>query len=199
MNAADLQNLVFNMKFTCKQLEKSSKRAEKDSEKEKINIKKALEKGNVEAAKIYAQNSIRKRSESLNYLRLASKVDAAASRINTAVQMQAVGKALGATVSGMSKVLESMDPLKIAQVMDKFEEQVGAMDVGLGTMEASFQNSQASTVPASEVDSLLEQIAAEGNMEISAKIAHAQGTGLDPLEKEMSERLERLKLQKVGT
>jgi hypothetical protein len=49
------------------------------------------------------------------------------------------------------------------------------------------------------VDSLLEQIAAEGNLEISAKLARAEGTGLDPLEAEMSERLEKLKLHKVGS
>lgn len=43
-------------------------------------IKKALQQGNVEGAKIYAENAIRKKNESLSYLRMASKVDAVQSR-----------------------------------------------------------------------------------------------------------------------
>lgn len=46
-------------------------------------IKKALQQGNVEGAKIYAENSIRKKNESLSYLRMASKVDAVQSRYET--------------------------------------------------------------------------------------------------------------------
>ena len=37
------------------------------------------------------QNAIRKKAESLNYLRLASRLDAVASRLNTQVQMNQVG------------------------------------------------------------------------------------------------------------
>lgn len=43
-------------------------------------IKKALQQGNVEGARIYAENAIRKKNESLSYLRMASKVDAVQSR-----------------------------------------------------------------------------------------------------------------------
>lgn len=47
---------------------------------EEDKIKKALQQGNVEGARIYAENAIRKKSESLSYLRMASKVDAVQSR-----------------------------------------------------------------------------------------------------------------------
>jgi charged multivesicular body protein 1 len=202
MNSDQLQNLLFNMKFTSKQLEKSSKKAEKDADKEKLNIKKALEKGNMEAAKIYAENSIRKHNESLNFLRLSSKVDAAASRIDTAVKMQSVSKVMASTVKGMEKVLQAMDPMKIAAVMDQFEQQVGSMDVSLGTMESAFSNTQASTVPTSEVDALLGQIAEEHNIETRTAITGAQKARLDPVlaqqDKEMSELLGRLRDKPVG-
>lgn len=46
-------------------------------------MKKAIEKGNMEGAKIYAQNAIRKKNEALNYLRLASRLDAEVSRLET--------------------------------------------------------------------------------------------------------------------
>ena len=49
-----------------------------------------LQKGSVEGARIYAENAIRKKNESLNYLRMASKVDAVASRTQSAMAMQSV-------------------------------------------------------------------------------------------------------------
>jgi charged multivesicular body protein 1 len=49
-----------------------------------------LQQKNVEGARIYAENAIRKKNESLNYLRLASRVDAVASKVQTAMQMKQV-------------------------------------------------------------------------------------------------------------
>lgn len=51
---------------------------------------KALEKKNVEGARIYAENAIRKKNESLNYLRMASRVDAVSSRVQTGIMMKGV-------------------------------------------------------------------------------------------------------------
>lgn len=50
--------------------------------------------GNMEGAKIYAQNAIRKKNEALNYLRLGSRLDAVVARLNTQANMQ-VGAAAG--------------------------------------------------------------------------------------------------------
>jgi charged multivesicular body protein 1 len=47
-----------------------------------------LQQGNNDGARIYASNAIRKKSESLNLLRLASRIDAVESRVETAVMMR---------------------------------------------------------------------------------------------------------------
>ncbi len=55
---------------------------------------KALQQGNTEGARIYASNAIRKKSEAINLLRLASRIDAVASRVETAVTMRQVRERL---------------------------------------------------------------------------------------------------------
>ena len=50
----------------------------------------AIQQQNTEGARIYASNAIRKKNEALNLLRLSSRIDAVASRIQTAVTMQKV-------------------------------------------------------------------------------------------------------------
>ena len=50
----------------------------------------ALKDGNIEGARIYAENAIRKKNEGLNYLRMAARVDAVASRVQSAKMMKDV-------------------------------------------------------------------------------------------------------------
>lgn len=81
---------MFQLRFCAKQLERLSKKAEKEQAAQQAKIKKALQQGNVEGAKIYAENAIRKKNEALNFLRMASKVDAVKSKVQTAVTMKEV-------------------------------------------------------------------------------------------------------------
>lgn len=192
-----LFNVVFNMKFTAKQLSKSAVKAEKEAEKEKRNVKKALEKENMEAARIYAENSIRKRNESNNLLRLSSRVDAAASRVETAMQMRNVSKSMTGVVTNMDKVLTTMDPLKIAMTMDQFEKQMEDIDVNTETMTSSCQNASASMLPEEQVNSLMMEVADAHAIDISSQMASAGTVKKQPAKKaeedDMDELTARLK------
>ena len=81
---------LFQLKFCSKQLARLSKKAEQEQRKQEAQVKKALEKGNPEIARVYAENAVRKKNESLNYLRMSAKVDAVASRVQSAVAMKGV-------------------------------------------------------------------------------------------------------------
>lgn len=73
------------------------------------NVEKALQQGNNDGARIYASNAIRKKSETLNLLRLSSRIDAVASRVETAVTMRQVTGNMSSVVKGMDKAMESMN------------------------------------------------------------------------------------------
>ena len=53
-----------------------------------IEVRQCLAKGNVEGARIYAENAVRKKNEGLNYLRMSARVDAVASRVKSAQTMK---------------------------------------------------------------------------------------------------------------
>ena len=93
-SSKSMDETLFQLKFCSKQLERLSKKAEKEQKKEEAQIKKALEKGDEERARIYAENAVRKKNESLNYLRMSSKVDATASREGALKEVDAVLQAL---------------------------------------------------------------------------------------------------------
>lgn len=77
------------------------------------NIIQAIQQGHSDIAKIYAQNAIRKQNERLNLLRLGSRIDAVASRVQTAVTMRAVTGSMMNVVKGMDQAMKAMDLEKV--------------------------------------------------------------------------------------
>ena len=134
-------------------------------------IKKALTKGDVERARIYAENAVRKKNESLNYLRMSSKVDATSSRVQTAVTMKGVAKNMGSVVKSLDKAINSMELQKISEVMDKFEQTFEDLDVTTSVMENAMGSSTTTSTPASQVDELIKQVADEAGLEVASQMA----------------------------
>ena len=166
----ELQNLQFNLKFVAKSFSKNSSKCEKEEKQEVQKCKQAMQKGNMEGARIYAQNCIRKKSEALNHLRLAARMDAVASRLDTAIKMQMVTKSMGAMVKGMDKVLTSMNPEAISRLMDTFERQFETLDVTSEYMENAIGQTTATSTPEDEVNTLMSQVADEHGLDIKAHL-----------------------------
>merc|ERR1712156_760960 len=77
----DLNDVIFQLRMSSKQLEREAKRAEKEEKAMREKVKKAIKDQRIEFAQIHAESAIRKKNEGLNYLRLASRVDAVASKV----------------------------------------------------------------------------------------------------------------------
>lgn len=89
----------------------------------------ALQQGNTEGAKIYASNAIRKKNESLNLLRLSSRIDAVSSRVETAVTMRQVS-----WTWGYSAVAQSVAETGLRQVTGSMTAVVKNMDRAMADM-----------------------------------------------------------------
>lgn len=81
---------MFNLKFAAKELERNAKKCDKEEKLEKSKTKKAIQKGNIEVARIHAENAIRQKNQGINYLRMSARVDAVASRVQTALTTRKV-------------------------------------------------------------------------------------------------------------
>ena len=146
-------------------------------------VKKAIEKGNIDGAKIYAQNAIRKKTEALNYLKLASRLDATVSRLDAQAKMQAVTKSMAGIVKALDKALASNNLDKVAETMDQFEKQFENLDVQSSVMEGAM-NAQANlSTPAEDVSALLQQVADEHGLEVQLGMPAAGAAGV-PAEKD---------------
>ena len=104
-NTEKLLNQIMDLKFTSKSLQRQSRKCEKEEKSEKLKVKKAIEKGNMDGARIYAENAIRKRTEQMNYLRLASRLDAVVARLDTQAKMTTINKSMANIVKSLESTL----------------------------------------------------------------------------------------------
>lgn len=163
--SAALENTLFQLKFTAKQLKKQSQRASKEETQETNKLKKIINEDE-EIAKIYASNAIRKKNERLQLLKLASRVDSVASRVQTAVTMRSVSSSMANVCKGMDKALATMNLQQITMIMDKFETQFEDLDTSVNVYENMGTSSDAVMVDNDKVDELMAKVADENGMEL---------------------------------
>ncbi|CAB9525205.1 ESCRT-related protein [Seminavis robusta] len=176
-NKVSLEEEMINLRIVSKQMQRSAKKCEKNEKQALEKLKKAIKQGNSEGARIYGQDAIREKNQALNHLRMASRIDACSSRIETAVRMNQVADGMKGVVRGMDKGLQSMNVDEISKIMDKFEQQFEDLDVKTQYMEGTMNATTASTTPAEQVDSLISQVADANNLELGDAFAQAGPVG----------------------
>jgi charged multivesicular body protein 1 len=185
---------LFNLKFSSKQMARNAKKCEKEEKAEKLKLKKALQKGNIEGARIHGENSIRQKNQGLNFLRMSARVDGVASRVQSAIQMRQVTNSMAGVVKSMDSALKSMDLEKVAGIMDKFERQFEHLDVQTQTMEEAMSGVTTLTVPEDQVESLMQQSADEAGLELNLELpSNPTGTTTSAEQEELSARLAQLR------
>lgn len=89
-NKVSLENELINLRLTSKQQQRGAQKCTKNENAAKAKLREAIKAGNIEGARIYGQNAIREKNQALNCLRLSSRIDAVASRLDTAIRMKQV-------------------------------------------------------------------------------------------------------------
>lgn len=179
-----LLNQIFQLKFTSKGLVRQAKKCEQQEKAEKVKVKKAIEKGNMDGARVYAQNAIRKHNEQLNYLRLASRLDAVVARLDTQSKMQTIGKSMSGIVKALDSALAVGNMQKISQTMDLFEKTFVNIEVQSQFVETAMAGSTSLSTPEDEVGSLMQQVADDYGLEVSVGLPFAATHLTAPLTKE---------------
>merc|ERR1711902_383045 len=156
----------------------------------------AMEKGNMEVARIHAENAIRQKNQAVNFLRMSARVDAVASRVQSAVQTKKVTNSMSGVVKAMDSAMKSMNLEKISNLMDRFEKDFEDLDVQTSVMEGAMNQTTATNVPQDSVENLMKQAADEAGLELNLEIPGAAtntiGTTVQSSTKEQDELSQRL-------
>lgn len=201
MSTSSMEKHLFNLKFAVKELERNSKKCEKEEKLEKAKAKKAIQKGNMDVARIHAENAIRQKNQAVNYLRMSARVDAVASRVQSALTTRKVTGSMAGVVKAMDAAMKGMNLEKISSLMEKFESQFEDLDVQSSVMEGTMSDTVTTSVPQGDVDNLLQQVADEAGLELNMELPSgvqsttigASTTQVSQEQDELTQRLARLR------
>ncbi|KAL3281476.1 hypothetical protein HHI36_004685 [Cryptolaemus montrouzieri] len=199
MSSTAMEKHLFNLKFAVKELERSSKRCEKEEKQEKAKTKQAIQKGNMDVARIHAENAIRQKNQALNYLKMSARVDAVASKVQSAVMTRKVTNSMAGVVKAMDAAMKSMNLEKISSVMDKFEQQFEDLGVQSDVLENTMSQTTTTLIPTNDVDSLMQQVADEAGLELNMELPEgpqssvASTTQVSQEQDELTQRLAKLR------
>uniref|UniRef100_A0A8C9DUL7 Charged multivesicular body protein 1b n=1 Tax=Prolemur simus TaxID=1328070 RepID=A0A8C9DUL7_PROSS len=154
---------LFNLKFAAKEFNRNAKKCDKEEKAEKTKIKKAIQKGNTEVARIHAENAICQKNQVISFLRVSARVDAMAARVQTAVTMGKVTKSIAGVVKSMDATLRSMNLEKVKKKKKIFDVQM-----------TSFYSTTTLTAPQNEVDMLLQEMADEAGLDLNMELPQDQ-------------------------
>mmetsp|Transcript_15297 Transcript_15297/g.21407 ORF Transcript_15297/g.21407 Transcript_15297/m.21407 type:complete len:206 (+) Transcript_15297:116-733(+) len=188
----ELEKQLMNLTMAAKGMERQSRTAEKNEKKHKDMIKKCLQKGNQEGAKIHAESAIREKNQQLHYLKLAARLQGVCSRIETAVAMQNVTISMKGVVKGLDRAMHAMNLAQVTDLLDKFEKQQEDIDVKMDTMDATFQSTSVQYTNQTEVEDLMTQVSEEHGLEMDKGIADAGKATVAPATGQQDELQERL-------
>lgn len=156
-----------------------------------------IEKNRPESAKIHAENAIRKTKEHDDLLRLASRVDAMASRVQTAATMKQVMKGLNTVNGQLVKEQKNLNLETVTQIMETFEKQSGNLDIAMDAYQGAMNQTTATSTPQEDVDRLISQVADEAGVELKQQMDTATPSTVpgasEQREEELGERLRRLR------
>ncbi|XP_037936750.1 charged multivesicular body protein 1b-like isoform X1 [Teleopsis dalmanni] len=200
MSTSAMEKHLFNLKFAVKDLERNSKKCEKEEKLEKMKAKKAIQKGNMDVARIHAENAIRQKNQAVNYLRMSARVDAVASRVQSALTTRKVTSSMAGVVKAMDAAMKGMNLEKISSLMEKFESQFEDLDVQSSVMEHTMSDTVTTSVPQGDVDNLLQQVADEAGLELNMELPSGvqsstigASTQVSQEQDELTQRLARLR------
>merc|ERR1712152_116147 len=121
----------------------------------------------------------------------SARVDATASRVQSAVTTKKVSKSMEGVVKGMSAAMKSMNLEKISTLMDNFEKEFEDLDVQTSVMEGAMSQTTATNIPQDSVEVLMRQAADEAGLELKMDIPGAAtntiGTTVQSSTKEQDE------------
>uniref|UniRef100_A0A667ZM33 Charged multivesicular body protein 1B n=1 Tax=Myripristis murdjan TaxID=586833 RepID=A0A667ZM33_9TELE len=147
---------LFNLKFAAKELQRNSKRCDKEEKAEKAKVKKAIQKGNMEVARIHAENAIRQKNQSINFLRMSARISALMDKFEHQFETLDVQTAQMEDTMGNTTTLTTPQN-EVDTLMHEMADEAG-LDLNM-ELPQSQTGSLASSVASSEQDELSQRLA----------------------------------------
>ena len=140
------------------QLNSHAKKCQVEERTQQRKAKSALDAGNTDIARTYATNAIRKKKEALEYIQLASRLDAVIARLNQQNALSQVDASASSITKSINKLLKKTSTNTMANNMVEFQVAMDELDKETSFMERALGNEAKRLDDEADVNELLKQL-----------------------------------------
>ncbi|KAJ6234193.1 charged multivesicular body protein 1b [Anaeramoeba flamelloides] len=153
-----LLNSIFKLKFESKMLHKQSIKKEKEMERiKKKQVSRAIKEGNLEKARIYSEMAIRRHKESIQYLKMSSKLDQVRLKLEQQQALSKISKSMKNVTKILGKELKgSLNLMQMGKILEKVESKMDDLEIMDETMQEILKGSE-TVASSNEVEDLIQQ------------------------------------------
>lgn len=182
-----MEDRIFELKFAAKSMNQQAKRMEKEEQRHREAVAKAMRAGKRDIAEVKAQIAIAKHHLALNLYRLAGVMEVVSSQLEIGmVSLQVTGQVKGLSES-LGKALEDMDVKQIARVMVGFKDQCHDLDVNMQIIQDILGEQESQVTNPEAVSKLIDEVSAE--MSFNLGLDMAETPDLDKLREDVGEEV----------
>ena len=161
-----LEDKIFEFKMMAKSFERESSKNQIAYKKGVEKVKNLIAKGDYEKAKIAAQETIRNKNNITRYKLLSSKLSIIHQKLESAYKNQKLTDNMKQLTNTMYSFKNNMDPVKINETMNNFEQLFDNIDVNTNMMNEVFDNINDVNINDAEVNNLINDVAESNGMKI---------------------------------
>ncbi|MCD6446509.1 Snf7 family protein [Candidatus Bathyarchaeota archaeon] len=176
---------IINLKLTVRRLERAQRILERDESKMQLKLKQAIQRGDLESARLFATDIVRNRKWELGYQKLISRINGLIfklERADTAASMAEEMHGVAAALRAANAQLQIPD---IDRVIQEMEQAVDGIETSTSAIEDGIDDLLVSDTDPAEVNRLIEQTAAELGVSTQAGLPTVGVVETDDLEAEI--------------
>lgn len=177
---------IINLKVVSRKLTRSKQKVENQKRKTERNVKDAIRKGDMEMARLHANELVRNRKWSIGYQSLINKIDGLVFKLERADAIQSVAGEMKNVVGTLAQLNLQLNLPEIENVVNNMSGIFEGIEIKTEIMDDSLNDVFETDSDESEVDSLLEEYGVDVGVSVSSDLP-TPSSSIGELEKEIEE------------
>lgn len=159
------------LRLAAKAFERQALRSEADAKRLADLASQALARNDLVLARTHGECVIREQRQREQTLRLASRLQAVAVRVENADRMRSVSLTMAKIVNGLGRALKQKNTGELGTLMDQFDAHIAELERQADKMMGAMDRSSAVTAPSAEVDAFLVRLSEQHGLQVNEQLA----------------------------
>ncbi len=188
MGGRSTRDWIIRLRLIERRIERQRMKLKKDENKMMKEVRRAVEQGDMEAAKVFAQDVVRSRRFALGCARLNSRLKGIIAKMEHTDAVQSIVKDMKGLAISLRHLNRSLRVPQLGRYVEQLEEGLTGIEVSTETIDEELEGALSSDIDEEEVTRIL----GEAGAVVSVTTEHGLPTP-SAKEKEIKKELERLR------